>query len=94
MPDSVTTIGAFAFCDCSNLHTVEFGSGITEIGENYFVIETENGEYQFNCSEETNIHHIMNRRLYRFEDLTKDMEVEVVHADAATFSLPPQSAAH
>ncbi len=66
---------------------------ITEIGEDYFVIETENGEYQFNCSEETNIHHIMNRRLYRFEDLTKDMEVEVVHADAATFSLPPQSAA-
>lgn len=64
---------------------------VTLVGEDYFVIETENGEYRFNCDENTNFHHVMNRRLYRLESLEKDMEVEVKHQDAATFSLPPQS---
>lgn len=64
---------------------------VSEIGEDYFVITTENGEYQFNCDEETNFHHVMNRRLYRLESLEEGMELEVIHSDAATFSLPPQS---
>lgn len=64
---------------------------VTEVGENYFIIETENGEYQFNCDENTNFHHVMNRMLYRLESLEKDMELEVIHSEAATFSLPPQA---
>lgn len=64
---------------------------VTEVGEGYFVIETAEGEYRFNADESTSFHHVMNRRLYRLESLEKDMEVEVIHSDAATFSLPPQS---
>ena len=66
---------------------------ITEIGEGYFVIENENGDVQFNVSDETFYHHTMNRMLYVFESLEVGMEVEVKHADAATFSLPPQMSA-
>ncbi len=66
---------------------------ITEIGEDYFVIESENGDVQFNVSDETFYHHTMNRMLYVFESLEVGMEVEVKHAEAATFSLPPQMSA-
>ena len=70
---------------------VTYTGKVAEIGEGYFVIETENGEFQFNCDENTNFHHVMNRRLYRLESLEKDMEVEVIAQNAATFSLPPQA---
>ncbi len=73
--------------------TLTTAGKITEIGEDYFVMETENGEYQMNVSEETFVHHIKNRRLYRFADLENGMEVEVKHSVAATLSLPPQSTA-
>lgn len=66
---------------------------ITEIGEGYFLIESENGTVHFNVSEDTFYHHVMNRMLYVFESLEKDMEVEVKHYQTATFSLPPQMSA-
>lgn len=62
------------------------------VTEEYFTIEKEDGStFRFNCDDQTNIHHAMNRRLYRLSDLEEGMEVEVIHAAAATFSLPPQS---
>ncbi|MGM9551017.1 MAG: hypothetical protein ACI3XA_02060 [Clostridia bacterium] len=64
---------------------------VTEIGEDFFVIETENGGYRFNCDEETFFHHAVNKRLYTLFDIEKDMEVEVMHSNAATMSIPPQS---
>ena len=64
---------------------------VIETGDDFFVIETENGRYHFNCDESTNIHHIMNRRFYTIKDITTDMELEVTHSDAMTMSLPPQS---
>ena len=71
--------------------TVTYSGTITELGEDYFILTSENSTHRFNCDESTNIHHIMNRRLYRFGDLEKDMSVEVIAQSAATFSLPPQS---
>lgn len=64
---------------------------VTEVAEDFFVIETENGEYRFNCDEKTFFHHVKNKMLYTIKDLEKDMEVEVIHSSAATMSIPPQS---
>ena len=72
---------------------VEFSGTVKEVGEDFVVIETENGEIQLNVSEETNIHHVMNRRLYRINDLEAGMKISGTHAEATTFSIPPQSAA-
>ncbi len=75
------------------VEAVEFAGTIKEVGEDYALIETENGELRLNISDETNIHHAMNRRLYRIDDLTVGMAITGTHSAAATFSLPPQSAA-
>ncbi len=72
---------------------VEFAGTVKEVGEDFVLVETENGELQLNVSEETNIHHVMNRRLYRLGDLEAGMKISGTHAEAATFSIPPQSAA-
>lgn len=67
---------------------------IVAIGEDFFTIEKEDGSrVRFNVSEETFFHHVMNRMLYRFDSLEEGMEVDVIHADAMTFSLPPQAGA-
>ncbi len=72
---------------------VAFAGTIAEVGEDFVLVETENGEIRLNVSEETNIHHAMNRRLYRINDLEAGMKISGTHSEAATFSLPPQSAA-
>lgn len=67
---------------------------IVVIGEDFFTVEKEDGSgVRFNVSEETFFHHVMNRMLYRFESLEEGMMVDVIHADAMTFSLPPQAGA-
>ena len=67
---------------------------VVAIGEDFFTIEKEDGSrVRFNVSEETFFHHVMNRMLYRFESLEEGMAVDVIHADAMTFSLPPQAGA-
>lgn len=67
---------------------------IVVIGEGSFTVEKEDGSrVRFNVSEETFYHHVMNRMLYRFESLEEGMMVDVIHADAMTFSLPPQAGA-
>lgn len=72
--------------------TITTTGKVTSVTEEYFTIEKEDGSaFRFNCDDQTNLHHAMNRRLYRLSDLEEGMEVEVIHADAATFSLPPQS---
>ncbi len=73
--------------------SVAYEGTITEVGEDFVVLETENGEIRLNVSEETAIRHIMNRRLYRIDDLEVGMKISGTHSEAATFSLPPQSAA-
>ncbi len=72
---------------------VAFAGTVKEVGEDFVLVETENGEIRLNVSEETNIHHVMNRRLYRINDLEAGMKISGTHSEAATFSLPPQSAA-
>ena len=72
---------------------VAYEGTITEVGEDYVVLETKNGEIRLNVSEETNIHHVMNRRLYRIDDLEVGMKISGTHMEATTLSLPPQSAA-
>lgn len=72
---------------------VAFEGTITEVGEDFVVLTTANGEIRLNISEETLIRHTMNRRLYRIDDLETGMKISGTHAEAATFSLPPQSAA-
>ncbi|MBR5536124.1 MAG: hypothetical protein IKU60_05695 [Clostridia bacterium] len=62
--------------------------------ESFFTVEKEDGSrVRFNVSEETFFHHVMNRMLYRLESLEEGMEVDVIHSDAMTFSLPPQAGA-
>ncbi len=83
-----------AEADVECAETLTTSGKITAIGEEYFVIEKEDGSrVRFNVGEETNIHHVMNRRFYTFADLEEGMEVDVNHADAMTYSLPPQAAA-
>lgn len=72
---------------------VEFSGTVKEVGEDFVLVETENGDIRLNVSEETNIHHVMNRRLYRINDLEAGMKISGFHAEAATLSIPPQSAA-
>lgn len=40
IPDSVTTIGVYAYSNCGNLQTVDFGNGVEEIGVGAFNICT------------------------------------------------------
>lgn len=73
--------------------SVAFSGTIKEVSEDFVLVETENGEIQLNVSEETNIHHVMNRRIYKINDLEAGMKISGTHMEATTFSLPPQSAA-
>lgn len=85
------------FTDSEEAAAIESGTSsgkVTEVEEDFFVIETENGEYRFNCDEKTFFHHIMNKKIYKISDLEEDMEVEVIHSIAATMSIPPQSYAY
>lgn len=71
--------------------TVTTSGSIVKLGEDFFTVEKEDGSLvRFNCDENTNFHHEMNRMLYRFESLEEGMKVDVNHMDALTFSLPPQ----
>ena len=81
------------FAEETEIASVAFAGTVKEVGEDFVLVETENGEIRLNVSEETNIHHVMNRRLYRINDLEAGMKISGTHAEAATFSLPPQSAA-
>ncbi|MBQ7792156.1 MAG: copper amine oxidase N-terminal domain-containing protein [Clostridia bacterium] len=58
---------------------VYFGT-ITEVGEDFILVETENGEIQLNVSDETLIRHNVNRRLYRIDDLEAGMKSPVLIA--------------
>ncbi len=74
--------------------TLETEGKIVAIGEDFFTVEKEDGSrVRFNVGEETHLHHVMNRMLYRFESLEEGMSVTVKHSDAMTYSLPPQTAA-
>ena len=44
-------------------------------------------------NDDTWIHHVINKRLYRLEDLEIGMKISGTHSMAATFSIPPQSVA-
>ena len=81
------------FAEETEIASVAFAGTVKEVGEDFVVVETENGDIRLNVSEETNIHHAMNRRLYRINDLEAGMKISGTHAEATTFSLPPQSAA-
>ena len=73
------------------LGTATTSCKIESIGEDYFIAVTADGtEVRFNVGEETFYHHTTNKMLYRFESLIVGMDVEVVHYQTATFSLPPQ----
>ena len=74
---------------------VAFSGVITEIdGESVLVGEADaEGAIRLIVSEETEIKHEMNRRIYRLEDLEVGMTISGTHSSIATFSLPPQSAA-
>lgn len=65
---------------------------IVAVGEDYFTVAKEDGSrVRFNVDENTNIHHAINKRIYKLSDLEEELEVDVIHADAMTFSLPPQA---
>lgn len=90
---NVMSVALYEEVNASEISSQAFSGTITEVGEDFVVLETENGEIRLNVSEETNIHHAMNRRLYRINDLEVGMKISGTHQEAMTFSLPPQSAA-
>lgn len=76
--------------------SVTYEGEIAEITEDGLVIvKNENDPYgvALKITENTQISHHMNRRLYKAEDLKKGMKVSVTHSNIATKSLPPQSEA-
>lgn len=78
----------------SNVSVAVTTGVVSEVGENGFLVQTSDGnEFQFNVSDETRFHHSVNKRIYKFDDIEKDMEVEVTHSEEMTLSLPPQATA-
>lgn len=78
------------------VETVDFSGVIKEINEDGMVIvDVDNSDMDIALiiSEETNIVHAMNRRLYKADDLAKDMKISGKHSAAMTRSIPPQTAA-
>ncbi len=75
---------------------VAFSGVITEIDGELVTVGNprEEGAVRLVVSENTEIKHEMNRRLYRLEDLEVGMTISGTHSAAATFSLPPQSVAY
>lgn len=54
LPDSMKKIGSYAFCQCKNLKSIDFGNGIKEIGK---AQANDNDEYVF--SECQNLKHVV-----------------------------------
>ncbi len=79
--------------EAEELQNITVDVTVKEVGEEYFLASSADGDIRFNVSEETNIHHYMNKRAYRLPDLTEGMKLTVTHSPAMTFSLPPQTAA-
>ncbi len=90
---NVMSVALYEEVNAPEVNAVEFAGTIKEVGEDFVLVEGENGEIKLVVSEETNIHHAMNRRIYKFDDLEAGMKISGTHQEAMTFSLPPQSAA-
>lgn len=75
---------------------VSFSGTITEIdGESVLIGKAdEAGAIRLVVTENTEIKHEMNRRIYRLEDLEVGMTISGTHSAVATFSIPPQSEAY
>lgn len=74
---------------------VAFSGVITEInGDKVMVGEVSDPDsICLIVNDDTWIHHAINKRLYRLEDLEIGMKISGTHSMAATFSIPPQSVA-
>ncbi len=90
---NVMSVALYEEVNTPEVKAVAFSGTIKEVGEDFILVEGETGEIKLVISEETNIHHAMNRRLYKFDDLEAGMKISGTHQEAMTFSLPPQSAA-
>ncbi len=75
---------------------VAFSGVITEIEDELVLVGNpeDEGAVRLVVTENTEIKHEMNRRLYRLEDLEVGMTISGTHSGAATFSIPPQSEAY
>lgn len=90
---NVMSVALYEEVNTPEVKAVAFSGTIKEVGEDFILVEGETGEIKLVVSEETNIHHAMNRGLYKFDDLEAGMKISGTHQEAMTFSLPPQSAA-
>lgn len=90
---NVMSVALYEEVNTPEVKAVAFSGTIKEVGEDFILVEGETGEIKLVVSEETNIHHAMNKSLYKFDDLEAGMKISGTHQEAMTFSLPPQSAA-
>ena len=65
--EKVEDINDFAFSECANLQTIEFGEGLYEISEHAFSFCSSLKEVHFPYS----VEHIQNKAFYNCENLTK-----------------------
>ncbi len=73
---------------------IEISGTITAIEEELVTVSYgENQEIVLVVTEETAITKGLDRRIYKIDDLTVGMSITAVHSEAATMSIPPQSAA-
>lgn len=72
---------------------VAYRGSVTEVGEDYVILQTENGRLRLILSDETLIRHHKNKRRYQLWDIKPGMKISGTHHAAVTFSLPPQSTA-
>jgi len=76
-----------------DVQTVDFSGVITEVGEDYVVIDDNGTERRLNIDDEVQIKGTVDKRIYKIDDLTVGSKISGVRGAAETRSIPPQSSA-
>ncbi len=75
------------------VQTVDFSGVITEVGEDYVVIDDNDTERRINIDDEVQIKGTVDKRIYKIDDLTVGSKISGVRGAVETRSIPPQSPA-
>lgn len=86
-------IAAGATDDAEVPETVEFEGVITEVGEDYIVINENEAERQLTIPADMKMSGVKDKRIYMFDDLTVGSMVKGTRSSIETRSLPPISLA-
>lgn len=76
-----------------DIQTVDFSGVITEVGEDFVVIDDNGTERRLNIDDEVQIKGTVDKRIYKIDDLTVGSKISGVRGAFETRSIPPQSPA-